>query len=503
MRDQSTPAGAPHTAGRSPYHLGFTTLASETSVGVLPLRGRLPDWLTGTLVRTGPARFEVGRTAYNHWFDGLAMLHRFDFAGGRASYANRFLRSRAYDEAMTRGTISRAEFATDPCRTLFQRVASWFAPKLTDNGCVNVVRMADAVLALTETRLPVRFDPQTLATLGVREYGRRIRGPVSTAHPHFDSLRGRHYSFVLDFGRRSEYRLFGIDELTGRESLVAGIPVARPAYVHSFGMSDRHLILVECPLVVEPLRLRLGGKPFIRNYEWEPGSGTRFHVVAKASGRVVRSALGDGFFAFHHVNAFDDGLDVVVDLVTYPDAGVVDQLYLDRLRSDEPVTAAGRLTRFRVTPGGRVRGEQLSALPVELPRFDYRRRAGLRNRYVYGTSNATAGDFLDSLVKLDLEQGTSATWRQEGCYPGEPVFVETPGTLREDDGVVLSVVLDARAATSFLLVLDASSFEELARAEAPHHIPFGFHGNYLADVSGPTTTEHDGVAGRKPAPAIG
>jgi carotenoid cleavage dioxygenase-like enzyme len=45
--------------------------------------------------------------------------------------------------------------------------------------------------------------------------------------------------------------------------------------------------------------------------------------------------------------------------------------------------------------------------------------------------------------------------------------------------VILSVVLDAAARRSFLLVLDAGSFEELAHAEAPHHIPFGFHGDYV------------------------
>ena len=45
--------------------------------------------------------------------------------------------------------------------------------------------------------------------------------------------------------------------------------------------------------------------------------------------------------------------------------------------------------------------------------------------------------------------------------------------------MILSVVLDTRAGRSFLLVLDAGSFGELARAEAPHHIPFGFHGQYL------------------------
>jgi beta,beta-carotene 9',10'-dioxygenase len=184
------------------YHLGFTTLAPEVSVDSLPVRGRVPSWLGGTLVRTGPARFEVGADRYRHCFDGLAMLHAFGFAAGRVSYANRPLRSQAYSEAMAKGAISRGEFATDPCRTLFQRVASWFSPRITDNGCVNVADMAGAALALTESRLPVRFDARSLGTLGVREYDRSIQGPVSTAHPHYDRARGVHYSYVLDFGRQ-------------------------------------------------------------------------------------------------------------------------------------------------------------------------------------------------------------------------------------------------------------------------------------------------------------
>jgi carotenoid cleavage dioxygenase-like enzyme len=296
---------------RSPYHLRFTTLTSETRVHALPLRGVVPDWLKGTLVRTGPARFEIGERRYNHWFDGLAMLHAFGFAGGRASYTNRYLQSRSYQEAMARETISRGEYATDPCRTLFQRVASWFSPRISDNGCVNVVELADAIVALIETRLPVRFDPRTLATLERGEYDRHLRGPVSTAHPHFDHASNRHYSYVLDFGRRSTYRFFGIDGRTGGQSLVGTIVVERPAYVHSFGMTERYLILAEVPLVVNPLRLRFSGKPFIRNYEWEPDRGVRFHLLEKASGRVVRTGRAPAFFAFHHVNAFEDGNDVV------------------------------------------------------------------------------------------------------------------------------------------------------------------------------------------------
>ena len=46
--------------------------------------------------------------------------------------------------------------------------------------------------------------------------------------------------------------------------------------------------------------------------------------------------------------------------------------------------------------------------------------------------------------------------------------------------MLLSVVLDIDGDRSFLLVLDAASLNELARAEAPHAIPFHFHGNYFS-----------------------
>ncbi|MBZ0189236.1 MAG: carotenoid oxygenase family protein [Candidatus Obscuribacterales bacterium] len=45
-----------------------------------------------------------------------------------------------------------------------------------------------------------------------------------------------------------------------------------------------------------------------------------------------------------------------------------------------------------------------------------------------------------------------------------------------DDGVIISVVLDGNAQSSFLRILDARTVEELARAVIPELIPFGFHG---------------------------
>jgi len=68
----------------------------------------------------------------------------------------------------------------------------------------------------------------------------------------------------------------------------------------------------------------------------------------------------------------------------------------------------------------------------------------------------------------------------DGCpAPGEPVFVPAPHDSDEDKRVVLSVVLDPGAERSFLVVLDAESFAEWTRAEVPHAIPFGFHGQFF------------------------
>ena len=88
---------------------GFDSLDRETRVDRLPLEGRLPDWLQGSLVRTGPAKWEVGERTMSHWFDGFAMLHRFGIADGEVSYANRFLQTKAYRAAEDKGEIVYSE----------------------------------------------------------------------------------------------------------------------------------------------------------------------------------------------------------------------------------------------------------------------------------------------------------------------------------------------------------------------------------------------------------
>lgn len=467
----------PRLRGR--FAAGFQTLTTEVDVDALPVQGTIPDWLAGTLVRNGPALFDTPRRSYRHWFDGQAMLHRFSFEGGVVSYANRALDTPASQSVRDQGRISFAEFATDPCASLFGRFFTRFHRKPSANANVNVARMGNKYVALTETPIPVEFDPATLQTVGVVGYTDDLGGMVTTAHPHADPATGDLVSFTLAFGRRSEYRLYR--QAGGlRRGLFATVPADLPGYLHSFAITERHVVLMIFPLVVNPLSFVLHGRPFIENYRWRPELGTRIVVIDSTSGEVRTDTTTAPCFAFHHINAYESGEQLVIDLCAFPDASVIDALYVDKLRANRPVPVA-RPTRFTVTPAtGDVRIRQLTVEPLELPRIAYGSHNGRPYRYAYGcgSEDASGANFLDQLVKLDVDTGQVQTWHAEGCHPGEPVFVPAPGGAAEDDGVLLSVVLDVAAGISFLLVLDASTCTERARAAVPHAIPFGFHGQF-------------------------
>jgi beta,beta-carotene 9',10'-dioxygenase len=441
--------------------LGLTNLDDEVIVDELDLEGELPAWLGGSLLRTGPARWDLGEQTVNHWFDGLAMLHRFTIADGAVAYANRFLRSKAFEGA-SGGRVAYREFATDPCRSAFQRVASMFEPGFTDNANVNVARVMGKWVALTETPLAVSFDPDTLETLGVEKIPADTGG---LAHPHGDGEKA--LSMGVHLMGRPAYRLIEDDRV------VAKLPVRRPAYVHSFGMTERFAVLAEHPYTVNPLKLGFGNRPFIENFRWQPGDGTRFVVFDRHTGEHVGDWHADPFFVFHHVNAFDDGDGIVLDLCAYEDSEIVPALGLQRLRAGEPIPKA-HLERFTLRPGGGVERTRLSGEPFELPRIDYGRVNGRPYRYAWG-SGARA-EFFDTIVKVDVTTGETLTWG-EG-YPGEPVFVGRPGRSAEDDGVLLTVVLEPERGASSMVVLDAATLAELARARVPHHVPFGFHGQF-------------------------
>jgi beta,beta-carotene 9',10'-dioxygenase len=467
------------TGTAAAYAKGFETLEEEVVLDSVPVTGELPQWLSGSLLRTGPAKFEAGERSFNHWFDGLAMLHRFTFGEGRVSYGNRFLEGRTERAVRGEGRIAYPEFASDPCRKLFRRVQTLFAggPDFGDSANINVIKLGEHFLSMTEAPVSVEFDPQTLAAAGVPYMP---PGNLTTAHPHFDRADGAMLNIAVRLGARTEYRFYRVPSDTLAPKVIASVPVREPGYIHSFGITERWLVLAEFPWTVNPLRLALSGRPYAENYRWTPERGTRFILVDRATGEARAPLTADACFAFHHVAAYEQGDELIVDASVYPDVGVVEDLYLDRVRRHAPAHTA-ELRRFRLNPGaGTVSSERLIDVPFELGQINYALYNERPYRYAWGVG--TEDGWLDRIVRADVEERSHTEWHEPDCWPGEPVFVGRPGAEAEDDGVLLSVVLDSSRGTSFLLVLDAHDLAELARAEIPHHIPFSFHGRYAAGV---------------------
>jgi beta,beta-carotene 9',10'-dioxygenase len=464
------------------FRAGFQNAPGDIPLQRLPIHGKFPDWLRGTLVRNGPGQFDLSDAHYRHWFDGQAMLHAFTIDHKGVCYTARYLHSPAYLKDNETGKVNYRGFATDPCRSLFSRVFSIFSPPPDGlNTNVNITQLADEYIAMTETPMALRFSPRTLETLGVFDYQDPLYGQVTTAHPHFDFQRQIGLNYLLKLGLSNAYQVYGLNGT--RQKLIASLPVGTPAYMHSFGVTARYIILAEFSLILpNVLAVAVGVKPFIENYRWMPDRPTRFIILDKDSGAVAATVETEPFFAFHHINAFERGDEIVLDVAAYPDSSLIDQLYLDALRGEDAGVTSGEFRRYRVPlkNGSQATYEVIGDQPIELPRINYRPHNGHAYRYAYGASVRQGDrDFINQIVKVDTETGEAKTWHQPGYYPSEPVFVASPNAKSEDEGVILSVVLDGARGTSFLLALDAASFTEIARAEVPNAVPFGFHGQFF------------------------
>jgi carotenoid cleavage dioxygenase-like enzyme len=461
------------------FEPGFRQNLEELEISELKVKGKIPDWLEGSLIRNGPGMVMVDKPML-HWFDGLAMLHKFNIRGGKVSYKSRYIDCEAYRTTKETGKISYSDFATDPCRSLFGKVQTVFEskPKITDSAKVNIGKVGDKTMALGEPLMQIQIDPETLESLGVFHFDKNPASRMTTAHPHTD--RDSSYNLVVEYGPINYYSIYSMGP---NPEKIASIPVREPAYLHSFGMSERYFIIAEYPLVVQSLKLVFRLRPFIENIKWKGSKGSRFIIIDRKDGKVKANIKTDAFFSFHHVNAFEDGDDLVIDLATYENADIIQSYYINRLSEEHHRLPHGRMQRFTLDLKTKhLKSRKIvSEECIELPHIDYDHYKSKPNyRFVYGCGiNAEHEEgFYNQLVKIDMKSGASNKWYEKDNYPGEPVFVPHPDRSYEDEGVLLSVVLNGDKKQSYLLILDARTLKEMARAELPHSVLFGYHGAF-------------------------
>lgn len=153
--------------------------------------GQIPEWLDGNFLRNGPGKFEIGNqkwvkprrtsagargrsstcacpffTRFNHWFDGMALLHQFKIARGQVTYKSRFLSSDSYQANRENNRITVSEFGTitlpDPCKNFFQRFLSRF-------------ELPSRCLVEKVTLIPASASPSLMFSRAHRQRQRQLR----------------------------------------------------------------------------------------------------------------------------------------------------------------------------------------------------------------------------------------------------------------------------------------------------------------------------------------
>ncbi len=479
--------------GEYGYRAGFRTQREEVTDERLPVEGAIPEWLRGDYLANGPGQFEVGGDDLAHWFDPLGMLRRFRFDDDGVVYANRFVRSRDFSYARSEGGVRTPFPGTPPDQPVWERVRQTLSGVFPDNPVIGVQRAGDQHLAVTESPWGLAFDPDTLSTTGRVDLTAGLDVDLTLAHVHYDHEADRFLNLGVSYGRETTFTLFERpgDVPVGESDPepLARLRFEESPYVHSFALTADHVVVTVNAYGLDPATLLTGAltRDTFLDAFGPVDAPTRFVVLDRDTGEHVRTVEAPPAFVYHHANAFERDDEVVVDAVAFEDERAVTGLTLDNLRSATPDLPTGDLVRWRLPLGDEGDGseratadrETLHEGPVEFPMVNYRAVGGDEYRYVYlAETERGSGSLPTDVAKVDVESGQVRRWRDSGTHPGEPVFVPAPDADAEDDGVLLSVLLEPGADRSTLVVLDAATLEERARAPLPHRLPYGFHGQF-------------------------
>ncbi|XP_008063759.1 beta,beta-carotene 9',10'-oxygenase isoform X1 [Carlito syrichta] len=339
----------------------LTTVEETPHVISAQVQGHFPKWLNGYLLRIGPGKFEFGMDKYNHWFDGMALLHQFRMAKGMVTYRSKFLQSDTYQANSAQNRIVISEFGTlalpDPCKNVFERFMSKFelpgklqvivnSDAMSDNTNVNYVQYKGDYYISTETNFMNKLDIETLEKTEKVDWSKFIAVNGATAHPHYDPD-GTAYNLGNSYGPHGScYNVIRVppkkenleETIHGAQVIcsIASSETGKPSYYHSFGMTENYIIFIEQPLKMNLWKLvtsKIRGEAFSDGISWEPQFNTRFHVVDKHTGQLLPGMYySKPFVTFHQINAFEDQGCVIIDLCCQDNGRILDVYQLQNLR---------------------------------------------------------------------------------------------------------------------------------------------------------------------------
>ncbi|MFC4119707.1 carotenoid oxygenase family protein [Nonomuraea zeae] len=450
----------------TPFSGGFAPVTDEITAFDLEVTGRIPAELNGRYLRNGPNPLSLDDPSAGHLFLGEGMVHGVRLREGRAEwYRNRWVRSARLAERL--GERPRP----GPVHADMDFAAN-----------THVIGVAGRTFATVEAGARPYELGYELDTIGPCDFDGGLPGGYA-AHTHLDPASGELHALAYFFGWDHHQHI--VIDPKGAVTQVRDIPIADAPMLHDFALTERYVVIYDLPVTFSMAHAERG---HVLPYAWNEDHPSRIGLMSRASGEV-RWFEVDPCWVFHTLNAYDDGDEVVVDVVRYPKRFVDARL---------DVGGTPTLDRWRIgLTSGKVTQTRLDDRAQEFPRMD-ERLTGRPYRYGYTSSTLDLYEaihpadteledlpdeaFDNTLIKHDLVSGTQES-RSLGreAYVGEPVFVGSGEA--EDDGYVLAYVNNPARGAADLVILSAQDFtgEPVATVHLPARVPLGFHGSWIAD----------------------
>lgn len=456
---------------------GFSSQLSEFTLSTMEIDGTIPKWLSGTFLSIGPAQFEIGKTLFNHWFDGFSMLKSFNFKEGKVTFQNRFLQSHQYMESKILKHLYSSEFGTYAKSSL---KFLWKRAFLYDNCNINTTSLSNHFIAMTETPNTIEFNLEDLTTLGNFHFEDTLRGHLQLAHPQIDKETGEIINVLTEIGYTPQYHIYKISPGTTKRKIIHTYRSNTLFYMHSFSITQNYVILFKSPIFINKYKLLLG-LPFNNTLSYQKKKSSFFIIIDKRNGSV-HEVETEPFVCLHSANAYEKEGLLRLDLICYDEeTNPYSYLYLSNLRSQQPNCSDSNLRCYVIDISSkRSNFSVLTNHKSEFPRINSSKN-GSEYNFVYTCFMTTPDQkFYNALQKINVHTGKIQTWEKKEYYVGEPVFIKKPDDQKEDGGVIVSIVFNSSKQISSLIILDACTMEQHTEIYLPFYLPFGLHGNFYS-----------------------
>ncbi len=465
----------------------------EKELNNIPLkviRGEVPPNLSGIFYRNGPGRLERNNEWVHHPFDGDGMIVSFKFQQGNVLITNRFVRTAAWvEEEKARKFLFRGVFGTQKAGGILNNA---FDLRLKNIANTHVIKLGNDLLALWEAAGPHALNPETLETKGLSTLNGVLKqNEPFSAHPRFDP--GHHGSprmvaFGVKTGPKSTIRL--MEFITAGKNAGKLINERKDtfkgfAFLHDFAITPNWAIFLQNAISFNPLPFILGQKGAAQCLSSQKNMQGRFLLIPRESGsfpkhspRIINAPKG---FVFHHLNAWENKKEIILESIYYKDFPSIDpEENFRKINFD--LLPEGILKRCKINlSNNQVDTEILSPQCSEFAMVNPLNQ-GLNARYSWmATAKQLQGNApLQSIKKLDLINGDSISWSASPRgFVSEPQFVAKPNTDTEDEGWIIVLIWNGEFQRSELIIIDSQSMNEIAALELPIVIPYGLHGSWV------------------------